>query len=92
MVLSSFSASGQLLTMSEISFQGPYLCQKLCLSSLASDIGHSALSLTNQKVMENNVYKIQRQSRAVVAHTFDPSTWEAEAGGLLSSRPAWSTK
>jgi major histocompatibility complex class I len=28
----------------------------------------------------------------VVAHTFDPSTWEAEAGGFLSSRPAWSTK
>jgi hypothetical protein len=27
--------------------------------------------------------------RAVVAHTFNPSTWEAEAGGFLSSRPAW---
>jgi hypothetical protein len=23
--------------------------------------------------------------RAVVAHTFNPSTWEAEAGGFLSS-------
>ena len=31
-------------------------------------------------------------SRAVVAHTFNPSTWEAEAGEFLSSRPAWSTK
>jgi major histocompatibility complex class I len=29
---------------------------------------------------------------AVVAYTFNPSTWEAEAGGFLSSRPAWSTK
>jgi hypothetical protein len=29
-------------------------------------------------------------SRAVVAHAFNPSTWEAEAGGFLSSRPAWS--
>jgi hypothetical protein len=28
----------------------------------------------------------------MVAHTFNPSTWEAEAGGFLSSRPAWSTK
>jgi hypothetical protein len=28
----------------------------------------------------------------VVAHTFNPSTWEAEAGGFLSSRTAWSTK
>jgi hypothetical protein len=25
----------------------------------------------------------------VVAHTFDPSTWEAEAGRFLSARPAW---
>jgi hypothetical protein len=28
----------------------------------------------------------------VVAHAFNPSTWEAEAGGFLSSRAAWSTK
>ena len=31
-------------------------------------------------------------SRVVVVHTFNPSTWEAEAGRFLSSRPAWSTK
>jgi major histocompatibility complex class I len=30
--------------------------------------------------------------QAVVTHAFNPSTWEAEAGGFLSSRPAWSTK
>jgi hypothetical protein len=28
----------------------------------------------------------------VVAHAFNPSTWGAEAGGFLSSRPAWSTE
>jgi hypothetical protein len=28
----------------------------------------------------------------VAAHAFNPSTREAEAGGFLSSRPAWSTK
>jgi hypothetical protein len=28
----------------------------------------------------------------VVEHTFNPSTWEAEAGRFLSSRPAWSTE
>jgi hypothetical protein len=28
----------------------------------------------------------------VVMHTFNPSIQEAEAGGFLSSRPAWSTK
>jgi hypothetical protein len=31
-------------------------------------------------------------SQALVAHTFNPSTWEAEAGGFLSSKPAWSTE
>jgi hypothetical protein len=30
--------------------------------------------------------------RGMVAHAFNPSTWEAEAGGFLSSRPAWSTE
>jgi hypothetical protein len=30
--------------------------------------------------------------RAVMVHAFNPSTWEAEAGRFLSSRPAWSTK
>jgi hypothetical protein len=28
----------------------------------------------------------------MMAHAFNPSTREAEAGGFLSSRPAWSTK
>jgi hypothetical protein len=28
----------------------------------------------------------------VVAHAFNPSTCEAEAGGSLSSRPVWSTE
>jgi hypothetical protein len=31
-------------------------------------------------------------SQAVVAHAFNPSTWEAEAGEFLSSRPASSTE
>jgi major histocompatibility complex class I len=36
--------------------------------------------------------KKKKKSQAVVVHTFNPSTWEAEAGGFLSSRLAWSTK
>jgi hypothetical protein len=32
------------------------------------------------------------KSQAVVAHAFNPITWEAEAGRFLSSRPAWSTE
>lgn len=27
----------------------------------------------------------------MVAHTFNPNTWEAKAGRSLNSRPAWST-
>ena len=33
-----------------------------------------------------------RFSQAVVAHAFNPSTWETEASGSLSYRPAWSTR
>jgi hypothetical protein len=32
----------------------------------------------------------QKTSQAVVAHAFNSSTWEAEAGRFLSLRPAWS--
>jgi hypothetical protein len=32
-----------------------------------------------------------RQVVVVAAHTFNPSTWKAEAGGFLSLRSAWST-
>jgi hypothetical protein len=43
------------------------------------------LSLTLSHIHLNNFL-----SWAVVAHAFIPSTWEAEVGGFLSSRPAWS--
>jgi hypothetical protein len=31
-------------------------------------------------------------SQVVVVHAFNLGIWEAEAGGFLSSRPAWSTE
>jgi hypothetical protein len=45
-------------------------------------------------LMQGMSYSIKTSfvSRAVVAHAFNPSTWEAEAGRFLSSRLAWSTK
>jgi hypothetical protein len=43
-----------------------------------------------KKCKKNSLKTIS--SWAVMAHALDPSTWEAEAGGFLSSRPAWSTE
>jgi hypothetical protein len=44
------------------------------------------------KLLTPNLSCLQEMQPGVVAHTFNPSTWEAEAGGFLSSRPAWSTE
>ena len=38
---------------------------------------------------ENLLFKTKLPSQAVAVHTFDPSTWEAETGRSLSSRPVW---
>jgi hypothetical protein len=37
-------------------------------------------------------FKKKKVSWAVVEYAFNPSTWEAEAGRFLSSRPVWFTK
>jgi hypothetical protein len=46
---------------------------------------------TNKKVLNPLDMELGTEP-GVVAHAFNPSTWEAEAGGFLSSRPAWSTE
>jgi hypothetical protein len=40
----------------------------------------------------NNAGKNVSSQPGMVAHAFNPSTPEAEAGRFLSPRPAWSTK
>ena len=42
--------------------------------------------------MAEGLHKEYKSQLGVVAHAFNPSTWEAEAGGFLNSRPAWSTE
>ena len=53
------------------------------------------------KIIEENLPNLRKEmpmniqeaySWAVVVHTFNLSTWEAEAGGFLSLRPASSTE
>jgi hypothetical protein len=52
----------------------------------------------NSRRWEGRCWKIPKipvkshKEPGVVAHAFNPSTREAEAGGFLSSRSAWSTK
>ena len=41
---------------------------------------------------EPTIIKKTSVSWAVMAHAFNPRTWEAEAGGFLSSRTTWSTE
>jgi hypothetical protein len=43
-------------------------------------------------MQEDPEFKNSLGKLGVVAHAFNHSTQEAEAGGFLSSRPAWSTK
>ena len=42
--------------------------------------------------VQHQVFKNLHRSWAVVVHAFNPSTWWAEAGGFLSSRPPLSTE
>jgi hypothetical protein len=51
------------------------------------DINNSS---TQKRHYINASFKKQLFCQAVVVHAFNPSTREAEAGGFLSSRPAWS--
>jgi hypothetical protein len=47
-----------------------------------------------QNKIKFNTYPrmIQYVSKGQAVVAFNPSTWEAEAGGFLSLRPAWSTE
>jgi hypothetical protein len=55
---------------------------------------HPSQAHTHRVKNKSKSLKISIQKPGMVAHTFafNPSTQEAEAGGFLSSRPAWSTE
>jgi hypothetical protein len=66
----------------------------LILKDLLSNKENEKLKLSHRKFRKNFSQDNYKNSslQAVVAQAFNPSTQEAEAGGFLSSRPAWSTK
>ena len=55
-------------------------------------VGHTEQDYLNHKFWGSTkmCFKELGEPR-LVAHTFNPSTVEAEADGSLSSKPAWST-
>jgi hypothetical protein len=64
------------------------------MPELEASLVYRVSSRTDRATQRNPVSKNQKEKRSepgVVAHAFSPSTREAEAGGFLSSRPAWST-
>jgi hypothetical protein len=81
-LLSCFTGHGKLVTLEE---------WWLYLQPTNSPLGEIARSSISKKFCSHSPYKKLR-APGVVAHAFNPSTREAEAGVFLSSRPAWSTK
>ncbi|EDK96865.1 mCG1031692 [Mus musculus] len=48
---------------------------------------------TSKSAQDTSISSFQHKDLSgMVVHAFNPSTWEAEADGSLSSRPAWSTE
>jgi hypothetical protein len=51
-----------------------------------------AILISDKINFQPKVIKKEKEVPGMVAHAFNPSTQEAEAGGFLSSRPAYSTE
>jgi hypothetical protein len=73
-----------------------YLCTCVCLCvcvrlELVPRTSHMLEKSFTTKLISSALLRMVKNEPDMVAHAFNPSTWEAEAGGSLSSRPAWST-
>ena len=62
--------------------QGTGMCSCVC----------EKVKENQNKTKKNKTNKKTKSGQAVVVHACNPSIWEAEAGGFLSSRPSWSTE
>jgi hypothetical protein len=69
------------------------LCKgQMCLSTSCPLASSTAASRVTSLWPSGSHPQKLSSKPGVVAHAFNPSIQEAEAGGFLSSRPAWSTK
>jgi hypothetical protein len=68
------------------------LVWKLKTAKILQHCRRGLLQHPERKILRKSIesLKMSPNKPGVVVHAFSPSTWEAEAGGFLSSRPAWS--
>lgn len=64
-------------------------CSRLILHAMWS---HVNIDPDHDPHIQQKNLLFHLEDRGVVTHICNPSTGDAEAGGSLSSRPAWSTK
>jgi hypothetical protein len=86
---------GSAVKSTDCSYRGPeFNSQQLHDGSQPSVMGIPLLVCLKTATVHSHIFKKKKKkcSWAVLAHAFNPSTWEAEAGGFVSSRPAWSTE
>nr|AAR87792.1 unknown [Mus musculus] len=58
-------------------------------ASKSTDLVHMSRVTETSPIWTRTIKNVHSLSRALVAHAFNPSTWEAEAGRFLNSRPSW---
>jgi hypothetical protein len=65
----------------------------VCLCVFQNELGQTIYHLSKRRVVLGQKKQGMFVTIWVIKVTeINPSTWEAEAGGFLSSRPAWSTE
>jgi hypothetical protein len=68
-------------------------CSLVIENSLSKQraLGSVPSTRIHKKPQTNKTHLLKMWEPGMMAHAFNPSTWEAEAGGFLSLRTAWST-
>jgi hypothetical protein len=77
----------------DLSFTTAFLVSEQREIRVSDVLVYASGQLTPSNLKEDCAfYCMKSYNQVVITHAFNPSTQEAEAGGFLSSRPAWSTE